>query len=590
MSFERVSYGDSRVYINDVQLKGISSCSIDTTREVENLRSLVHYETTDRIIKSDQKPEITISWILGEESSDPFFDFQSSGILSVESFNIKKKDIAGVQEVKSGFLTSYSVNAAVGDLITAEAQYEGVGFSFTESGKLTLGVQTSDSYKSFLPSKIQLSATFQEGDIFAFPIQSFQITVPIPRQTLKRLGEHAPQYRIPTLPTEATVSFSAIKTDITGLDFSKIVLEKGDFSFDLRSCDDVGRTYSLANCSLLGISESIDLDGNATIDFNYVAGLTNSSFSFSESIEGIFDSGGSQLLSSDAFVLLPYTAPVGDGGGGSPPVLEDLETHLVAAIESRIASANPTNDKPVFSTQDHTTPIYVRNTTCWAYDLTDKLVACSAWNSDLAHKKAGVLISPRHILFSAHYPIANNSTVRFVKADGTVVDKTITAQLAHPSYSPYYPDIGVGILDSDAPSEFGFVKVLPDDWASYFNGSIAGKKLPVLALDQEEKAIVMDVESMGWYAGWSQFQTRLDAPTDPTRNGFYEEVIGGDSGNPVFFIINDELVLLTVFTYGYGNPLGTEITQFKADINTMMTTLGGGYQLTEIDLSDFITY
>jgi len=304
MSVERVSYGDSRVYINNVLLKGVSSCEFNTTREVENLRSINHYETTDRLLKSDQKPEASISWILGEESSDPFFDFQNSGILSVESFNIKKKDVVGVEEVISGFLTSYSVNAAVGDLITADVQYEGVDFSFTESGKLTLGEQTNHSYKSFLPSKIQLSATFQEGDIFSFPVQSFQINVPIPRSSLKRLGEMKPKYRTPTLPTEATVSFSTIKNDITGLDFSKILLEKGDFEFELGSCQDVTKAYSVRGCSLLGISESIDLEGNATIDFNYVSSVTNDSF-FLNSEGGLYSSDGSLLESSDNYILMP---------------------------------------------------------------------------------------------------------------------------------------------------------------------------------------------------------------------------------------------------------------------------------------------
>jgi len=305
MSVERVSYGDTRVYINDVLLKGVSSCDINTTRDVENLRAITHYETTDRILKSDQKPEATISWILGEDSSDPFFDFQNSGILSVESFNIKKKDIVGVEEVKSGFLTSYSVNAAVGDLITAEVQYEGVDFSFTPSGKLTLGDQVSHSYKSFLPSKIELSATFQEGNIFNFPIQSFQISVPVPRAPLKRLGEFSPKYKVPTLPTEATVSFSAIKNDITGIDFSKIVLEKGDFEFFLATCDDVSKSYGLNGCSLLGISESINLDGNATIDFNYAASLTNQSFFLTSQEQGIYSSDDFLLESNDSYSLLP---------------------------------------------------------------------------------------------------------------------------------------------------------------------------------------------------------------------------------------------------------------------------------------------
>ncbi|MEN9841224.1 MAG: hypothetical protein RL376_1024, partial [Verrucomicrobiota bacterium] len=70
---------------------------------------------------------------------------------------------------------------------------------------------------------------------------------------------------------------------------------------------------------------------------------------------------------------------------------------------------------------------------------------------------------------------------------------------------------------------------------------------------------------------------------------FYEEKIGGDSGNPAFLIINGQLVLLTCWTYGGGGS-GTSVHNQKAAINTLMTTLGGGYQLTPVDLSAFPSY
>ena len=60
----------------------------------------------------------------------------------------------------------------------------------------------------------------------------------------------------------------------------------------------------------------------------------------------------------------------------------------------------------------------------------------------------------------------------------------------------------------------------------------------------------------------------------------------GDSGNPMFIIINNQPVLLTVWTTGVSGS-GTSVTAFKDDINYMMNSLGGGYQLDEIDLSGF---
>jgi hypothetical protein len=279
MSVERVTYADSRVYINNVLLTGISSCDINTTREFEPLTPYYSLSVGDRILKSDQKPQVTVSWILGEDSSDPFFDFQTEGILSVENFNIKKKDILGTIEVKSGFLTSYSLEGSVGSLITASAEYQGNNFDLDSSDKLQLGQQTQDYYKTFIPSKIELSASFTEGQIFSFPIQSFQLTVPIERKTIKVLGDLYGEYRYPILPANASISFSAIKNNITGLDFSKIVLEKGNFQITMKTCDEnQTKTYALDNCSLIGISESLSIDEKALINFEYTSSITNNSF------------------------------------------------------------------------------------------------------------------------------------------------------------------------------------------------------------------------------------------------------------------------------------------------------------------------
>jgi hypothetical protein len=278
MSVERVTYADSRVYVNNILLTGISSCEINATREFESLSSLLSLNTVDKILKSDQKPQVTLSWIVGEESSDPFFDFETNGILSVDSFTIKKRDILGTLEATGCFLTSYSVDASVGSLITANASYEALGYEFTDDGKLNIADQTSDYYRAFVPSSIQLSSNFSEGDIFSFPIQSFQISVPIQRKTIKKVGDLNAQYRYPVFPAEASISFSAIKNEITGLDFSKIVLEKGNFQIEMLGCDNPSKTYVLDNCSLNSVSESISTDEKALINFEYSSTIIGNSF------------------------------------------------------------------------------------------------------------------------------------------------------------------------------------------------------------------------------------------------------------------------------------------------------------------------
>jgi hypothetical protein len=245
-----------------------------------------------------------------------------------------------------------------------------------------------------------------------------------------------------------------------------------------------------------------------------------------------------------------------------------LAQHCAAQIDDRIAAIGA--DKPIFSLQDHTTPEYVRSATCWlAQGSAVDATPLSPWNSNAAHVKAGILVSPRHGICAAHFALPVGATVRFVAMDGTVVNRTITAT-ATPA-----GDLSLFLLDSDVPAGIGFAKVLPADWRDYI--SRWGSGIPALSLDYEEKALVVDLWALN-------SEVRFQVPTDATRLAFYEALIGGDSGNPWCLLVNEELVLLGVAT----SPLsGTSLHWHVTAVNAAMTALGGGYQLTELDLTAF---
>lgn len=260
--------------------------------------------------------------------------------------------------------------------------------------------------------------------------------------------------------------------------------------------------------------------------------------------------------------------------------------HCTDAISTRIAGKNPSTSKTIFNVQDHASSTYQRNTNCWCADL--DLTPLSPWNSRGANTRAGTLISPRHIYFAAHYPLEIGDTIRFVTSNNVVITRTITNKLIHPGYNGYGCDIGIGLLDSDVPNTIGFVKILPSNWSSYipsmFTMQPYVKTIPVFYSNQQEKALVYD-----WYY-YSSSGTAIvgfRTPSDATRLSFNESVVVGDSGNPIILIINGQLVILTVFTT---SGSGAFITYYKNDVNAMMTQLGGGYQLTEVDLSSFNSY
>jgi hypothetical protein len=70
-------------------------------------------------------------------------------------------------------------------------------------------------------------------------------------------------------------------------------------------------------------------------------------------------------------------------------------------------------------------------------------------------------------------------------------------------------------------------------------------------------------------------------PGNPPRSLFGENLIGGDSGNPAFLLVDGEAVLILTHHFSTGGPFYT--AHFDA-VNAAMAQLGGGYQLTEFDL------
>jgi hypothetical protein len=275
----------------------------------------------------------------------------------------------------------------------------------------------------------------------------------------------------------------------------------------------------------------------------------------------------------------PFTSTLAGYVSGS------LSYEAASAVDNRILNKNPSSSLLIFTTQNHTAPLYVRNTASWCYDV--DLTSISPWNSTDGVRRAGTLISPRHILFAWHYQPATNATFRFVTTENEVITRTMTNKMSIPSAS-LANDITIGILDSDVPTgSIGFAKVLPPDWRNYLPSLSQAATLPALCLDQEEKALITDLRDAAT-TGSANFVIPNNLNWE-NRIQYHENKISGDSGNPAFLIINNELVLLTVWTFG-GAGSGTFVTPLIDQINSVMSSLGGGYQLTTASLSGSFTY
>lgn len=240
-------------------------------------------------------------------------------------------------------------------------------------------------------------------------------------------------------------------------------------------------------------------------------------------------------------------------------ICNDFNVNAALNIDSRIANKHDVAvNLQIFSLQDHAKGVFVRNPNCWAYNL-DLTCISPSHGAPPSYQCAGTLITPRHVLLAAHLAIKVGDSIRFVTNDNQTITRKVILDSYTTDWSITWPDILVLLLDKDVPSSITPCQFLPADYGKYLSNDGAG--LPVLKTDQEEKALVSDVSNIKSNTGNIK-NFYLDYPTYKNRQALYEDIIGGDSGNPAFLVLNGQLVFLGTFTYGFGGSSLTYMANF----------------------------
>ena len=301
-----------------------------------------------------------------------------------------------------------------------------------------------------------------------------------------------------------------------------------------------------------------------------------------------------RTLSVTLTVSGPSTIDLIEGGveGSARKALSDV-------IDNALSGANPDTQKKIFTSQDHSTPAYVRNTSFFLNSHVEALTCASPWNSDSGKKKAGTAITKRHAVLAHHYKYGAGTTVRFVTSDNTVVTRTVV-QASRIIYNSQETDALMVLFDSDLPDTITPCKLFPSSFSDYLpagiaENSYAATDIPLLALDYEEKGFALDFLAEGATPTMTVTYPliQFSEPSLADRLSFYEAPIVGDSGNPIFAAIGSELWLLsTFFGAGAGPFYGGLITELNAMITTLDTLQGDltGYTVTEGDLSSYTDY
>jgi len=264
------------------------------------------------------------------------------------------------------------------------------------------------------------------------------------------------------------------------------------------------------------------------------------------------------------------------GNGGATSNL-DLYSHICSNFDNLIKDKKEKNILTPYVNPYN----WPRNNNCWAKSL--DLSGYSAAVVPLGGVGGGTLITKRHILLANHVPYSQSPFMIFFINNNNVslvYNVMKTKRVAN-------TDILIGELDKEVDSSLKVYNVLPANYLKYFGNAI---NFPLLYSDQERKALIGENGLINTTFGSTN--TLINIPKDSNRAEYFEALIGGDSGNIVSTIINNEIVVIGAWymTFGTSAGLATNIPNYINEVNNTISSLTNGYKINEVDLSGFKMY
>ena len=251
----------------------------------------------------------------------------------------------------------------------------------------------------------------------------------------------------------------------------------------------------------------------------------------------------------------------------------DLFSHISSNFDNLIKEKKDKNIMTPYGNPYN----WPRNNNCWAKSI--DLTGYAGCIVPLGGVGGGTLITKKHVLLANHVPYSASPFMIFFVNNNNVsliYNVVKTKRIGD-------TDILIGELDKEVDASLKVCNVLPANYLKYFNKET---NFPILYSDQERKALVAEF-------GCNVYgNTQINIPKDNNRTQYFEPVIGGDSGNLVSTIINNEVVLIggLYMTLGGTGGISTSVPSYINEVNNVISSLSSGYKVNEVDLSQFKTY
>lgn len=273
-----------------------------------------------------QKPSALLSGILKKESDEKnyFLMVANEGSDAIGYTAVK----TGVFGVGNTYLTSYSLEAAVGDVPTASADFEALNFAVfsdvnatsvvpainpTNGNKVTglyfkLPVATqndeADQITVLRPGDVILNLKPTSGPAYVkgfsaddIKVQSFTLSSELSRTPIEKLGSRFPFSREIDFPVTASLSVEAQMGDLADFNLSDLLCETGTYDISItmkeNSCSGDGSPAIIAElkgAKLLSENLTTSIGDNASVTLEYEVSI-----------------GGPEDLSKGVFISGSYT-------------------------------------------------------------------------------------------------------------------------------------------------------------------------------------------------------------------------------------------------------------------------------------------
>lgn len=265
--YGRIIYADQQVYIGGNLLSGVTSFKGDYQVPYENVDQIGVLNTHQNITKELSRSISFSRYIVG---ADPLLGLTGDiciggSVVYKNRANPNYKNFG----FTSGYLTSYKVSAAVGELTKVDTDfvvYDGIGGNISGSESI---ISTPIPFTPSTASQIYLNAT--EGQ--ANRITSFDYSIQCGRMPQYVLGSFNPRYVVLKKPIPILVNFTVEIDDYMCNDIQTLICNpyQQNLTINLNNCDGSStiQGYSINNAKLINNSFNSSLTENANVKLTY---------------------------------------------------------------------------------------------------------------------------------------------------------------------------------------------------------------------------------------------------------------------------------------------------------------------------------